>query len=205
MKEFISLNRHKIIGMFFKTSLILSGAAFLFLSVGFLSSKSFDLRLVLSIFLSTCILFPLLVTGLSYFMWLISHRQRKKMFSRNPLSQLESVGFYTALLNFDSKWSFTETIKERKLNGFRLRCGAASEKSNTIEFEVPVEWKHLDKQAFNRLNTELLQQNIELRIGTIVKVYNLRELATQTITQLDNSLQEFTEILRVQGFAPASQ
>lgn len=127
------------------------------------------------------------------------------MFSRNPLSQLESVGFHTALLSFDSKWSFTETIKERKLNGFRLRCGIGSEKGNTIEFEVQVEWKRLDKQGFSRLNTKLLQQNIELRVGSIVKVYNLKELATQNITQLNNSLQEFTEILRVQGFAPAGQ
>ena len=104
-----------------------------------------------------------------------------------------------------AKWSFTDEIKEGKLFGFTLRMDLSKEKGrHFIEFEMPLEWKKLDKSEFNRLTEKLRQHDAEFRIGRIVKQYDTRQQAFQTASDLKHDLELFTTLLRQEGFKPKS-
>ena len=112
---------------------------------------------------------------LGYLIWLLNHRARQNAFSKIPFDQVENIGFYKSYIWDTSKWSFTEEIKEGKLNGFTLRMDMSKEKGrHFLEFNIPVEWKKLDKIEFNRLTEKFKQHNAEFRIGSIAEQYDTR-------------------------------
>lgn len=100
-----------------------------------------------------------------------------------------------------SKWAFTEEIKEGKLNGFTLTMDLSQEKGHHfIEFNIPVEWKRLDKHEYNRLTEKFKQHTAEFRIGSLVKQYDTRQQGLQTVSGLKQDLELFTALLRQEGF-----
>lgn len=117
---------------------------------------------------------------------------------------MENIGFHKAYIDNTSKWSFTDE-KEGTLNGFTLRMGLSKEKGpHIIEFDTPVEWKKLDKSEFNCLTEKFKQHNVEFRIGSLIKQYDTRQQALQTVYELKQDLEQFTTLLRQEGFEPKS-
>jgi hypothetical protein len=98
---------------------------------------------------------------IGYFVWLLNHKARQKAFSKIPFNEIERIGFYKPYIGDSSKWSFTDEIKEGKLNGFILRMDISKEESQTIEFDTPTEWKKPDKSEYGRL-TEHLKELLEI-------------------------------------------
>ena len=135
--------------------------------------------------------------------WSLNRRARQKAFSKNPFNFIENIGFYKAYLDESSKWALTEEIKEGKLNDFTLRMNLSKEKGlHFLEFDIPVEWKKLEKHEYNNLTEKFEQHNAEFRIGSIVKLYDSRQQASQTISDIKQDLEMFTTLLRKEGFVP---
>ena len=206
METFIELNRHKLKFAFVSISLVFSGLVLLIFLIAFLATGNLpNGQLLLSIILASGIGFPLFIMILGYLTWRVNHKARQNAFSKTPFNQIESIGFHKSYIDDMSKWSFTEQIREGKLNGFTLRMDMSKEKGyQFIDFEIPVEWKELDKSEFNRLMEEFKQYNAEFRIGSIVKQYDTRQHALKAVSDLKHDLELFTMTLQQKGFEPKS-
>jgi hypothetical protein len=139
---------------------------------------------------------------LGYIGWQVNHRARQKAFSKFPFSDIENIGFYKAYLGDTSKWSFTDEIREGQLNGFTLTMDVSKEKGHTLEFDIPTEWKKLDKNDFSRLTEIFKQHNVEFRMGSLVKLYDTRKQKVGTVSELKQDLELTTTLLLQEGFNP---
>jgi hypothetical protein len=160
-------------------------------------------QLLLVIILMTGIGFPIFIMCLMYVVWLFNHKARQRLFSKTPFNRIENIGFYKAYLHKCSKWALIEETKEGHLNGFTLRMNLSKEKGYYfIEFDIPLEWKKLEKSLYNSLTKKLKYHNAEFRIESIVKHYDTRQQILQTVSHLEQDLEYFTKILKQEGFEP---
>lgn len=202
MNKFLQLNRQKLKPAFVRISLIPTGIVFILFFTVFLMTGNFpSVQLLLGMLLLTCFGFPAFLMLLGYLGWLLNHEARQSAFSKKPFNQIENIGFYKTYKGDISKWTFTDELKEGNVNGFTIRMDLSKEYgSRMIEFDIPVEWKKLDKSEFNRLSEKFKEHNAELRIGSVVKHYDTRKIMPQTVSDLKLDLELFTEILRQEGF-----
>lgn len=201
MDTFLELNRTKLKSIFIRLSLVIIGFVAIVLAVAFLTGNSPNGQLLLAIILTAIFGLPLFIMSLGYIGWLFNRKARQKAFSKIPFNQIENIGFYKSYTGDNSKWSFTDEIREGKLNGFTLKMDVCKEKSHTIEFNTPTEWKKLDKSEYDRLSDMFRQYNIEFRVGSIVKQYDTKQPALQSV-DLKQDLELFTTLLRQEGFEP---
>ncbi|WP_153799506.1 hypothetical protein [Foetidibacter luteolus] len=158
-------------------------------------------QLLFYIILTTGVGFPLFLMLLGYVVWLLKRKTRQKAFSKFPFNDIEHIGFHKAYLDKNSKWALTEEIKEGKLNNFTLRMDLSKEKGfHFIEFDIPVEWKKLEKNEYSHLTEKFKQHNAEFRLGSVVKQYDTRQQVSQTVSDLKRDLELFTTLLRQEGF-----
>lgn len=201
MDTFLQLNKEKLRPVFIRISLVFLGVVSIVLAIAYLTGNLPNGQLLLSIILATGIGFPLFIMFLGYIVWQLNRNSRQKAFSKVPFDQIENIGFYKAYLDDNSKWALTEEIKEGKLNGFILRMDLSKEKGyHFIEFNIPVEWKKLEKSEYSRLTEKFKQHNAEFRIGSLVKQYDTRQKSSQTVSDLRQDLERFTTLLRQEGF-----
>ena len=203
MDTFLQLNRDKLKTIFTRLSLALLGLVSIVLLIAHLTGNLPSKQLLLSIILVTGIGFPIFILTVSYVVWQINNRTRQRAFSKNPFNQIENIGFYKAYLDKDSKWALTEEIKEGKLNGYALKMNLSTDKGyHFIEFEIPVEWKKLEKREYNNLTEKFKRHNVEFRIGSLVKQFDTRQQTLQTVLALKQDLELFTTLIKQEGFEP---
>ncbi len=206
MDTFLELNRQKLKPSFIRIALVLLGLVFVISLIAFLTSGNLPSgQLLFSIILTAGVGFPLFILLLGSLTWLLNHKSRQSAFSKTPFDQIENIGFYRSYKGDTSKWSFTDEIKEGKLNGFTLKMDISKEKGrHFLEFDIPVEWKKIDKSEFNRLTEKFKQYNAEFRIGSIAKQYDIRQHTLQTVSDLKTDLLLFTTLVKEEGFEPKS-
>lgn len=205
MDTFLELNRKKLKPAFFRISLILLGAVSVFLLIAYVTESLPNGQILILIILAAGVVFPLFIMLLGYLTWLLNHKARQKTFSKNPFNQIENIGFNKSYIGDTSQWSCTEEIKEGNLNGFILRMDLSKENgSRFIEFDIPLEWKKLNKSEYNRLTEKFKEHNAELRNGSIAKQYDTRQQILQTVSDLRQDLELFTALLRQEGFKAKS-
>ena len=202
MRNFLELNRWKLRFAFTTTSIILLVPLAITLIVGYLNESLPDLKLLLvSLFIAGFGL-PAFILLLGYLTWLAKSITRRKALSKSPFNEIKNIGFYSSLINEQTKWHFTEEIKQGVINGFILRFDVAPDKSHMIQVEAPVEWQQIDKRKYNRLSKKFKRFNMEFRVGSLVKQYNTRGIKIRNIDELKIDLELFTKILEIEGFRP---
>ena len=202
METFFQLNRDKLTTIFGRLSLILLGVVSVILLLAYLTGNLPNGKLLLSIILVTAIAFPVFIILLGYIGWQANRKARQKAFSKIPFSDIENIGFYKAYLGDNSKWSFTDEIKKGHINGFNLTMDISKEKGHTLNFDISTQWKKLDKNDFSRLTEKFKQHNIEFRMGSLVKEYDITQLKFRTVSELKQDLELATTILLQEGFEP---
>lgn len=202
MDTFLQLNRDKLIPTFGRLSIASLGLVSIVLAIAYLTGNLPNKQLLISIILMTGVIFPLFIMFLGYLTWILNRNARQKVYSKIPFDQIENIGFYKAYLGDNSKWSFTSEIKKGQLNGFTLIMDLSKEKGQALEFDIPTEWKKLDKNEYRRLTEKFKQHNIEFRIGSLVKKYNARQPEIRTVSELKKDLELATTLLRQEGFKP---
>jgi hypothetical protein len=202
MRKFLELNRWKLRFAFTTTSLILLVPLSIIWIVAYINESLPDLQLLVIMLFTAGFALPGFILLLGYLTWLHKSITRKKALSKIPFNQIENLGFYKSLINDQTKWHLTEEIKQGMINGFILRFDIAPDKSHVIQVEAPVEWQQIDKRKYNRLSKKFKRFNIEFRIGSLVKQYNTRRINVRSIAELQKDLEQFTEILEIEGFRP---
>lgn len=180
MKKFLQLNKNKIPATFIRLSLVWLGGVCIVLIIAYLTGNLPQAPLHFLVILGAGPGLPLFIMSIGYVAWLLNHNARQKAFSQIPFNQIEGIGFCNTYLHDSSKWSFTEEIKRGELNGFTLTMNISKEKSHTLEFDIPTKWKQPDKNGFSRLTEKFKPYNIEFRMGSLVKQYNITQPIFQT-------------------------
>ena len=165
MDTFLKFNREKLKSIFIRLSLICLGFVFIVLTIAHLTGNFPSGQLFIKILLVAGVGFPFFIMLLGYLTWLLSHNARQKAFSKIPFNQIATIGFYDAYLDEKSKWSFTDEIRKGQLGGFTLTMDISKEKAHTLEFDIPTEWKRLDKNEYKRL-TEISRAPPSMRCRT---------------------------------------
>ncbi len=204
MDTFLTLNKDKLKPFFLRISLSFLGfVCIVFVIAYFSEGRLPNGQLLCAILLTAGIGFPILGLLVGYIGWTFNHKSRKKAFSKPPFNNIESIGFYKAFIDDNSKWALAEEIKEGKLNGFILKMDISKEKGrHTIEFETAVEWRKIDKCEYKRLTEKFKLHNMEFRIGSLVKYYNTRLTKLKTVADLEKDLKLFTTLLKQEGLNP---
>lgn len=202
METFFQLNRDKLTTTFGRLSLIFAGVISVVLLIAYLTGNLPNGQLLLSIILLTAIGFPVFIILLGYIGWQVNRKARQKAFSKLPFNDIESIGFSKAYVGDNSKWSFADEIKKGGVNGFTLTMDISKEKRHTLEFDIPTQWKMLDKNEFSRLKEKFKQHNIEFRMSSLVKQYDTTQTEFLTISELKIDLELATTLLLKEGFKP---
>lgn len=202
MKQFLNLNKHKIKFAFLFTSAIFTGFALTVLTISYFKNVFPISSLLLAIFFFSALVLPSFIICLAYLGWYYRLIVRSKAFSKAPFSQLNEIGFSDCFLNENSKWHFTEKIKTSITNGYRLYCDVSKEKSHVIEFNSYVSWSNPNNIKFQEVSKKLKYANIEAGFGTLSKIYDQRKTSAKNIYDIKNDLEEFTELMKQEGFNP---
>lgn len=202
MRQFLNLNRHKLSFAFKGISLTFSTLILAVFLIAYFNGQQANIdTIVFALFLSGIVL-PCFIIFISYLAWYYKQRAMRKAFSKPPFDQLNELGFSDLLLNEKTKWSFTEEVKAGRVNGFNLIADILYDKSHIIEVRAFTAWKHLDRNEYKRLSIEFKAHNIEFDFGSLVKRYNTKLLHVHTIRELKVDFEEFTELLKRNGFKP---
>ena len=202
MDTFYKLNKEKIRFAFVTVSLTLMGFVFMVLTIAYFAKSLPDKNLLIVIFLTAGFGLPIFIILLSYLTWLFKQKARQKAFSLEPFNQLENIGFVDTFLNIDTKWRFTEKGKCLHIDGYTLKADISEEFSKTLELEIPIEWKKLDKLSFNKLTDKFSRHDIDFGIGCLKKRYKTNRQTFQNINEIKLDLENCISLIKEEGFEP---
>lgn len=202
MDGFLKLNRHKLQFAFTATSITFLTIVIIFLTIGYFKEQFPDMALLATVLLGGGIAFPLFIIAIAYLEWLSKRKVRKRAFLRPPFDQLDKIGFSKSFINAHTKWYFTEETKEGVINGFKIECNITRENSTTIQFKALTKPRPIEKKEFKELQDRFKRNDIAFDWDGLIKMYDIRRPAVQTIQQLKYDLVQFTNTLSQEKFEP---
>jgi hypothetical protein len=201
MNTFLKLNFRKLrFALFFSAATMSSLVSLVLLIAYFKTGHSASFALVISILVFTVFLFPVFIVLLGYFSWLFKRSRKLKLFSKPPFNDLEKIGFYNSLKGENSRWVFTEEIKEGEIKGVKIKCDLAEQKLNTVEFELFNVFREIDKRDFKRLEELFREYNGYFKFDTIAISYTAGQAKNMTPEDLKSDLEKFIMMLKREGF-----
>ncbi len=199
MDSFLDNNRQKMKYAFKATSLIFLIIVLIVLILGSINNQLPDFWLFLTVILIAGLFFPVFIIGLAYLNWYNTTKIRKRIYGMNPFDGLENIGFTKSYLNKETKWFFTEEIKEREINDFRIICNA---EPGIIEFTALTEPLKLDKNEYKNLKVRLKEYGLSLNFEGIAKQYRVKRLKIDSIDELKKDLEQFVNFLKHEKIKP---
>ncbi|RCH54209.1 hypothetical protein DJ568_12985 [Mucilaginibacter hurinus] len=205
MDNFINLNGRKIKFAFLTTSSIFLIFSFILFVYSYSKGETPDLAsLITGVFVAGFVM-PAFIIAVAYYEWYRKKRVRLKAFKIPPFDRLEEMGFHKYYVLENSRFFFTEEVKRGEINDFTLICNVERNSPNKIAFRAIAKDKQLDKSEFKKLEHVLKGNNIELDFGALTKAYNLKKIQFMTISDLNTDLEQFTDLLKENGFEPLKE
>jgi hypothetical protein len=128
--------------------------------------------------------------------------QKKKNMVFESL-ELNKIGFVDKEINQGRFWKLNENIKSKSVDNYVINANLSETHPNQLEIEIPLKWRQVDKSEFKVLESEFQFQNIELRIGCIVKQFSIKTLlATRDVTKFNKDILDFISLTKQKGFDP---
>ena len=200
MDIFHQTNRRKIIRIFIRSFLIILSFILTVFLIAYFKSSLPEVRTIISIIFFGCIIFPVGLMSLSLIIWTIIHKKKKRVFESLELNKID---FADKEINEDKFWKLSENIKTRKVDKYVVNANLSESHPNQLEIEIPLKWRPVDKNEFKILEREFNPQNIELRIGCIVKHYSIKTLlGTRDFDKFNKEILEFIMLTKQKGFEP---
>ncbi|MAN28312.1 MULTISPECIES: hypothetical protein [Mesonia] len=194
MKEFYILNKNKIPKAF--KFLSITGLVFvsLILLISLFNNKLPNKILIVQIYITAGILFPIFGLVVAYLDWESRNLLKRKKFNNTPLNQLEKIGFTDSYLNEKNKWFFTEKIKKGIIKNYIIEINIKRENSKFIEFSHNIDMHLNNHSTIIRSLDHLESKNILFENGRIVKKIRIKKL--NSISEIEQQLIDFTKELK---------
>lgn len=201
MISLTQINKQKLISMLIRSSLIILVQLLIIFLIAYFNNALPNTTLIISIFAFGCIILPLVIILIGFLVWNITQRRKTKIYNK---LELDKIGFTDKQINEESFWKLNESIKTKKIDDYTIAINLSETNSNQLEIEVPLRWRKVDKNEFKILDTEFKSQDIELRIGCIVKKVNIKSLLTNYDSEnFNNNLNALITFIKAKGFKPA--
>jgi len=200
---FLALNRKKLKFAYAATAITFLALVLVILGIALFNDAVPSIGLIVAILVVAGIVFPIFTIFLGWLGWHYKKRKRTKAFLTPPFDELDRIGFRRSLVNENSKWVFTDEAWQGKFNGFTILCNVVNERYHIIEMEVFCQRRQLEKAEFAALSEKFKQYDIEFGFGSLVKQYDTKRLTIYTAAELKNDLEQFTRLLKQEGFEPA--
>lgn len=195
MKEFILLNKDKLIRTFQWTSIIVT-AIFLGLEFYNCYHKDCSSRAQLTTGLFMTLLFlPSFALALEILQGFIEYRKTEKFFETSSVNGLLKNGFKKDWDNKDSKWFLSKLIAVGKFDKYEMICEIEQGRLRVI---AKSNYDHLDKWdnseiiAIQKLFSHVRFEYDGLGIATSLKMTQAKRM---TFSELQNYLGEFVKML----------
>ena len=205
MNQFLQLNRHKLKFAFKVISLLFVTLISIAFILAVVNGHVPDYGLIAIVFLTAGIAFPCFIIFISYLAWYYKQWAKRRAFSTQPFNQLYMLGFTDRLQGERTKWAFTQEVKAGTINGFDLIADILYDNRQIITVRAFTAWRQIDKIEYRRLSKEFSAYDIEFDTGCFVKKYNTKRMSHLSINNLKSDLEEFTSLLRRNGFEPETQ
>ena len=203
MTNFLEINKHKLPFAIKAISLILTIIVFsIYIMLVVSGIKYPDLTTLIFVLLGTSIVFPVFIIGAAYLEWRHKRKIRNKAFKQPPFKDLAKIGFTNSYLNKNSKWKFTEEIKEVTIDNYLITCDIKRDTPNTILFKALIKHCVIEKERFKTLETKFKQDDIYFDFNGLIKKYNVKKSMNLTIEQVEYDLKQFVMILKREEFEP---
>ena len=200
MNQFYKLNKSKILKSL--KFLSLTGIAFVsvILLIAFFNNQLPSEILLGKIFITAGIIFPFFGLTIAYLDWESRNLLKNKKFNKNPLNQLQKIGFKDSYLNQDNKWHFTEKIKKSVIKDYTIEANIEREKSKFIKFSHKIDFSIYNSSMLIKAIDNLEKNGIYLENKRIIKRIRINNI--KTVGYLENELIRFVDELKKNKIAP---
>ena len=186
--------------MLIRSSFMILSFIITILLIAHLKNSLPDVKTIILILLFGCIIFPIGLTSFSLIIWTFVQTKKKRVFESLDLNK---IGFVYKEINEERFWKLNENIITKKVDNYVINANLSETHANQLEIQIQLEWRKIDKNEFEVLESEFKSQNIELNIGCIVKRFSIKTLlAKKDSTQFKKDILDFITLTKQKGFAP---
>ena len=203
MKEFLQLNRSKLVFAFKFTLAFCLTLVLIIFGIGYLKGHLPELTLFLTVILSAGIGFPIFIIVIGTLRGAWDLHKRRKAFGTYPFSELSNYGFTEKLKNDISRWQFSEPILTGKIDNFEIIAEVDTQhEPDIIKFQALTEVEAIGKNEVRRLTRKFSTDDIHLDFHGVSKRISVKNHRMNNVTELTNELARFIQILNQENFKP---
>ena len=194
MKEFLRLNKSKLLFAFkFSSTLFLCLLCFFLVLAKCFQNQFPEKKLLIAILIVAGILFPLLILFISYLGWERKNWIYTKYVKTEISKDQNSFGYSEKLTNENSKWSFTDKVLTKTLNGFEIQIEIVK---NEVEFWVFALNNEIEKTKLEYFEQKTKEINIKkLFYGGFYLSINRKKLNQNNMKEIELNLTKFIDLL----------
>ncbi|HEX8576723.1 MAG TPA: hypothetical protein VF677_10570 [Flavobacterium sp.] len=155
MKDFLKLNKSKLLFAFKFTSILCLCVCGFFLILAKFNHNQFpNTKLLIQILIVGGILFPISLLFIAYLSWENKNRIYNKYVKNKICKEVNCFGYSEKLTNQNSKWYFTEKVLSKTENGFEIQIEIVK---NEIEFWIFAMNKEIEKNKLEYFEQKIGQ------------------------------------------------
>lgn len=192
MNEFIELNP-KFIKTLYWISAIFTIIALVFL---YFIYEQVSITWILIILMLTLLFIPLFLLIVAYSDWKKNRTIRNKILAKKPFSEMKRMGFNKNTLVF-SHLEYLDCTIYGEVNELQIIFFVENNNKNIAIFRIFGILKYDSFTEIHRKNKELQHLSINLSYDNIEKRIDLKDNSVGSVTELENTLKEFTHIAKM--------
>ncbi len=194
MKEFLKLNKSKLLFAYKLISISCLCICFFFIVLAKVNQNQFpETKLLIQILVFAGIILPILIVFVISLSCIYKIKIYKKYVLAKVYKQNNNFGYTERLTNENSKWSFTEKVLVKTENGFEIQIEIVK---NNIEFWIFATNHEIEKNKLEYFEKEIRQLNIQqLFYGGFYVSINRKKLNEDSLKEIESTLSKLIELL----------
>ena len=201
MKDFVKLNKSKLLFAFKFTSILCLCVCGFFLILAKFNQNQFpNTKLLIQILIVGGILFPILLLFIAYLSWENKNRIYNKYVKNKICKDVNCFRYSEKLTNQNSKWHFTEKVLSKTENGFEIQIEIVK---NEIEFWIFAMNKEIEKNKLEYFEQKIGQLDFKkLFYGGFYLSLNRKKLNDNNLKEIEIKLTKLINLLLEYNYKP---
>lgn len=194
MKDFLKLNKSKLLFAFKFTSILCLCVCGFFLILAKFNQNQFpNTKLLIQILIVGGILFPILILFIAYLSWQNKNWIYNKYVKNIFCNEGNGFGYSEKLANQNSKWHFTEKVLSKTENGFEIQIEIVK---NEIEFWIFAMNNEIEENKLKNFEHKISQlQFKKIFYDSFYLSLNRKKLNNNNLKEIEIKITKFTSLL----------
>jgi len=199
MKEFIALNKQKIIFGLRWSSIIFTTIVLIAFAWGKFNGQVPTIELFVSILLVAGIVFPLFIITLGVLQDYSEYKRIDKILNTYPYSDLVNNGFKRIPTNQNSKWMLSKVMLRGHFNSYPVDCEV---ENGILKIIALVNRDNFKKEHMEKLKKDFGSKKVAYDSLGIAMGYNVKKERLTAFEQLKGDLDKFVQFFKKEGLEP---